>query len=167
MIRKIRIRQFERGLLFRFGEYKQLLGPGAYRLWSRLWSRTRDTIEVVSTLETRLLHPMLEAILNSGDSALLESLEVINLADNQRAIIWRDGRFYTFVGPGRHAFWKAPCALAIEVFDVDALRFTHSRLESILQQSDVKAYLEAVEIEPHVEALLLVNGQLKERLTAG
>lgn len=167
MIRKVRIRQFERGLLFRYGEYQRLLGPGAHRIWSRLWSRTRATIEVVNTLETRFEHPMLEAILNAGDPALVASIEVLNLADNQRAIIWRDGRFYTIVGSGRHAFWKSPYALTIEVFDVDSLRFAHAKLESILQHSEAKSYLETVEIEPHVEALLLVNGQLKERLSAG
>ncbi len=167
MFRKIRIRQYERGLLFRHGEYKQMLAPGAYRLWSRLWSLTRTTIDVVSTLETRLEHVMLEPILNSGDASLLELLEVLNLTDNQRAIIWRDGRFYAIVGPGQHAFWKSPYKLVIEVFDVDSLRFTHAKLESILQQSQAKAYLEVVEIDPHVEALLLVNGQLNQRLSAG
>lgn len=167
MIFKIRIRQHERGLLFRHGDFKRLLGPGTYRRWSRLWSRTRTTIDVVNTLNTKFEHPMLEAILNTGNAALLESLDVLNLADNQRAIIWRDGRLFAIIGPGRHAFWKLPYALNIEMFTIDALRFTHPKLEAILQHADARAHLEMIEVDPHVEALLLVNGQLKERLTAG
>src|SRR5262245_47582869 len=164
---KVRIRKHERGLLFRYGDFKRLLAPGKYRLWSRLWSRTRNTIDVVSTLSTKFEHPMLEAMLNTRDPALTSALEVINLADNQRALIWRDGRLYAIVGPGRHAFWKSPYQLAIETFDVDALRFTHTKLETILQHADARSFLETIEVDPHIETLLLVNSELKGRLPTG
>ena len=164
---KVRIRKHERGLYFRYGDFKRLLSPGKYRLWSSLWSHTRNTIDVVNTLSTKFEHPMLEAMLNTRDAALLSALEVINLADNQRALIWRDSRLHAIVGPGRHAFWKSPYQLAIEVFDVDALRFTHAKLETILQHADARSFLETIEVDPHIETLLLVNSELKGRLPTG
>src|SRR5687767_13791557 len=143
MTLKIRIRKHERGLRFRYGDYKQLLEPGTYWLLSRLWSAKRDTVDVVSTLATKLEHPMLEAILNprNADAKLSAQVEVINLSDTQRALIWRDGRLFAIVGPGRHAFWKTPYKLDIETFDVETLRFTHAKLETILLHCEASRWL--------------------------
>jgi hypothetical protein len=109
----LRIRKHERGLLFRFGDFARVLRPGEYRLWSRLWSRSRAAVEVVSTLQTQFTHALLPVLLN--DQSLRSELEVIDLTDTQRALLWRDGRLYGIFGPGRYAFWKTPFALTIEV----------------------------------------------------
>ncbi|MCI0674153.1 MAG: slipin family protein, partial [Phycisphaerales bacterium] len=167
MTLKIRIRKHERGLRFRYGDFKRLLEPGTYWLWSRLWSPKRDTVDVVSTLVTKLEHPMFEAVLNANDPALGAQLEVINLSDTQRALIWRDGRLFAIVGPGRHAFWKTPYKLDIEVFDVETLRFTHAKLETIVRHPESGQHFDVIEIDPHAEALVIVNGELNGRLTAG
>ena len=96
MTLKIRIRKHERGLRFRYGDYKQLLEPGTYWLLSRLWSAKRDTVDVVSTLATKLEHPMLEAILNprNADAKLSAQVEVINgysaHADRSELASWLD-----------------------------------------------------------------------------
>jgi len=164
-----RIRTFERGLRFRYGDLKSVLRPGTHRLWSRLWSAfiapARDVIEIVSTLQTQFTHALLPVLLENAD--LRSELEVIDLNDSQRALIWRDGRLYGIVGPGRYAFWKTPYALKIETFDVNSLRFTHERIEAILQHSDAARWLDGVEVAPHEDVLLYRNGELIDRLHEG
>jgi len=160
-----RIRKHERGLRFRHGDFVELLGPGRHWTLSRLWSANRNVIDVASTLETKFTHPMQDALLN--EPSLREAIEVIELTDNQRAIVWRDGRLFAFVGPGRHAFWKTPYALTIETFNIDSLRFEHEKLEAIVRHPESGQWLDVIEVDPHAEALLIVNGQLAGNLEAG
>src|SRR5829696_1331734 len=104
MFLKVHIKQFERGLLFRRGDFIRPLGPGTYRI--PIWRIGRDHIQVVDTLKTKFEHP------------LLEQLAVVDNSDTQRALVWRDGRVFAIVGPGRHAFWTTPAAVAVEQYDV-------------------------------------------------
>jgi regulator of protease activity HflC (stomatin/prohibitin superfamily) len=163
---KLRVREYERALHFRHGDYRGVLGPGRYFVWSRLVAPLRDRYEVVNLLESsKFAHPMLDVML--GDPKLASQLQVVDLAEGQRAIVWRDGRILGLFGPGRHAFWNWPRPVTIEVFEVSQLRFTHPQLEAVLAQSEAKNYLEWVEVDPNVDALLIVNGEFAGRLAPG
>lgn len=98
----VRIRKHERGLWFRNGDFHRLLLPGKYRLWSRLWSRKRDAVVKMSTLDTRFAHPLSDVLVN--EPSLRNELIVVDLSDEQRALIWRDGCLAYIAGPRRHAF---------------------------------------------------------------
>ncbi len=162
---KIRVRQNERGLLFRYGDFQRLLKPGAYRLWSRLWSLRRTQIEIVDTLQTRFNHELLDFLL--GHAEVRDALRVVDLKDDERALLWKDGRLAYVLGPGRHAFWRTPHRLEVEVFNVNDFRFDHVRLEAILLHPGAKPYLECVRVEPHERTLLFREGELVGTLSPG
>ncbi len=165
MLTKIRIRKHERGLAFRHGDFRALLAPGEYRLWSRLWSQRRDTVQIVSTLETKFEHPLLDMIVQ--DSTVRDQLIVLDLADEERALIWKDGRLAYVVGAGRHAFWKAPAALKVERFDVNEFRLAHPRIEAICAFRNTSQFLTGVEVAAHETVLLFRDGKLVETLGEG
>lgn len=163
---KLRVREYERALWFRWGDYKGVLGPGTYRLWGRLLRPGRDRYEVVNLLANpKLEHPMLEVLLR--DPRLASQLAVVELAENQRALVWRENRLYGVLAPGRHAFWQWPHAVRVEVFEVESLRFEHPQREAVLAHAEARAHLESVEVDPHADVLLLVNGRLADRLEPG
>ena len=60
MFMKYHIKQFERGLLFRRGDFVRLLEPGTYR--TPIWNWVRDRIDVIDTLKTRFEHPLLDRL---------------------------------------------------------------------------------------------------------
>ena len=165
MFTKIRIRQHERGLWFRHGDFRQLLGPGAYRFWSRLWNPAKDRVEVVDTLKTKFEHPMLDVLLQHPQ--VPDALHVVDLTDVERALVWRDDRLAFVLGPGRHAFWKAPYRLFVETFNVGAFRFEHPRLATVLQHPDATRWLDGVQVEAGAEVLLYRDGVLVQRLAEG
>ena len=162
---KIRVRQHERGLLFRHGDFQRLLKPGAYRLWSRLWSLRRTRIEIVDTLQTWFKHELLDFLL--GHAEVRDALRVVDLKDDERALLWKDGRLAYVLGPGRHAFWRTPHRLEVEVFKVNDFKFDHVRLEAILLHPGAKPYLECVRVEPHERTLLFREGELVGTLSPG
>ncbi len=151
----VRVRKHERGLMFRHGEFVRVLGPGVHRLWGRVIRGRRETIEVVSTLEAELVHPLLESIVR--DPVVRAELAVVELAGHQRALVWKHGRLVSAVGPGVYAFWNAPARVQIETFDATVRHFLHPRLDAILAHAEARLFLHAVEVEPHMEALLFVN----------
>lgn len=165
MFLTIRLRKHERGLWFRYGDFVRLAGPGRHWIWSRLWSPARDRVEVVSTLNTKFEHPMLEVLVK--EPALREQLEVLELRDEERALVWKDERLAFIVGPGRHAFWTSPAKLRIETFNVNTVRFEHERLEMILAHPEAAKWFNGVIVDAHEEALLFRNGRMVGRLEEG
>ncbi len=162
---RIRIRQHERGLLFRHGDFRRLMRPGAYWLWRGLWSPRSAWIEIVDTLQTRFSHELLDFLL--GHAEVRDALRVVDLKDDERALLWKDGRLAYILGPGRHAFWRTPHRLEVEVFNVSDFKFDHVRLEAILVHPGAKPYLEYVRVEPHERTLLFREGELVGTLNPG
>src|SRR5687768_17009254 len=158
---KTRVRQHERGLWFRHGDFRRLLRPGAYRFWGR----RRNKVEVVSTLATKFEHPLLDVLL--AHAAVRDELHVVDLTESERALVWKDNRLAHVLGPGRHALWKAPYRLYVETFAVDTFRFEHPRLQAILQHPEATRWLEGVQVEAGAEVLLFRDCVLLHRLPEG
>ncbi len=164
MFGKIRIRKFERGLWFRHGDFRGLLGSGAHRFWSRLWSM-RDKVEIVSTLNTKFEHPLLDVMI--ADDDVRDALMIVDLNDNERALLWKDDRLAYVLGPGRHAFWRSPASLSVETYDINDFRLEHPRLETICAKSGGSQWLTGVEVPAHETVLLFRDGKLVETLGEG
>ena len=131
MFLSIRIRQHERGLLFRYGDFVGVIRPGKHWLWSRLINPLRAEVQVVNTLNSRFEHPMLDVLLQHED--FVGALAIVENSDTQRAIVWKDGRVLCVLGPGRFAFWTTPAKVRIEQFDIESFRFQHRNVQDRLQ----------------------------------
>ena len=126
----IYIRKHERGLKFRYGDFSGVLGPGTYRLWSRLWSAKRDTVEIRNTLNSRFEHALLDSMIANDD--LRSALVVVDLNEGQRALVWKDGRLEDILGPGRYAYWREPYRIDVEVHEISTMRFEHDKIDAAL-----------------------------------
>jgi len=160
---KLRIRKHEVGLWFRHGDFKQVLIPGAYFVPGRWFGR--DRVEVVNTLRTRFEHRLLDILID--DPKLNELVEIVDLNDDQRAVVWLDGRLGYVIGPGRHAFWRRPYAIAVETFDITDPRFEHKKLDVILSHPDAGALLATVRVASHEQAVVFRNGKHLETVDPG
>lgn len=161
----VRVRNSERGLFLRYGEYVRVVGPGVHFFGDKVFNRVRSTVEVFSVLDTRLVTKHLELV--ARDPRAQSELEFVRLTDSQRALVWKDGRLAYILGPGLSAFWKASGKLEVETFDISELRFESPRMDAVLSNPDAKAFLEWVDVDTHSEALLLVNGELVTTLKSG
>ncbi|MCG3177938.1 MAG: hypothetical protein BIFFINMI_00261 [Phycisphaerae bacterium] len=121
MYGKIQIRNCERGLWFRGNEYHELLGPGVYQFVSNQWDAARDFVEVVNIArDTKFEHPRLDSMLH--DTVMRDALEIVEVGPGRRALVWKGERLGWNVGPGRHAFWRDPYPLRVEIVDVGRSR---------------------------------------------
>ena len=162
---KYRIKRHEVGIVFREGDFDRLLEPGTYRFWDNMLPPRRQRVEIFDTLKTRFDHELIEVLVK--EEALADRLNVVDLAENERALVWRNGRLLDIRGPGLHAYWKEPARLEVERFDVEDVRFRHVRAQAVIEHPEASKHLVGSEIEQHEDALLVKDGRIVERLEPG
>jgi len=151
------IKQHEVGLVFTRGDLSRVLSPGAHFVPQRLLRSTE--VRRINTLDTRFSHPLLDVLVQ--DEGLRERLLVVDLAEDERAIVWRDGRLFDFVGAGRFAYWKAPYTLKVETFTVADVEFVHDQRDAVLAFPAARSHLQAVDVEPHERLLVRRGGEIR------
>ncbi|MCR9245974.1 MAG: slipin family protein [bacterium] len=156
------INKHELGLVFRNGDLRRVLAPGRHLVRERLIG---GNVQRVNRLVTRFDHPLLDVL--AADPALRSHLTVVDLEQNQRAIVWRDGRLYDFVAAGRFAYWSAPYRVKVEVFEVDDQEFVHPQRDAILTMNGASDHLRCIEVESHERVLVRRGGELAAVLDGG
>jgi len=162
MIKHINIRGYEKGLRFRNGEFKAALGTGTHWIWDPF---SRATVDVVSQRELRLQHPALAEIVKSG--ALAAETLVVDLKDQERAILWVDGRFGGVLDSGLHVLWTRFHEVKADVVDARKPRFEHPLLELILKAPEAGRVLTGFAVPEGHTGAYFKNGEFVELLPPG
>lgn len=162
VFRRFQVRRRERGFLYRDGDFEQVLAPGTHWFFAPFGGielRRHDTHS------PRLVSDDLTEVL--GHAGLRQQVEVVDLLDHQRGLVWIDERFEAFLGPGRAAFWKEPKVARVEVIDARTLELVHDQLDSLLGHRDASSFLEEVVVPKTARALLYVNERMDRVLEPG
>lgn len=162
MITRVRIKEFEKGLLFQHGEFIRLLNKGIHWFSNFNWSKR---IDVVSTKQVYLVHKDLDIIVQSG--LLKDQAIILDIKDTERALVWKDGRFDTILPPGFHVLWNKPHQIQVEIVDTAKVRLHNEKLETIVNKEGINQHLDIITIENGYTGLLFINGELAEQLKAG
>lgn len=165
MLQRIRIGRHERGFLHRAtqasqSEYLSLLTPGVHWIWG--FGRQVQTVSLEDTLEvdSKSLATYLE------DPEFREQVLVAEVADDERALVWVDGRVHALIGPGRRAFWTGLHAIRLEVFTLEELQFRHPLLDRIAAL-DTAGLLQLIQVPAGHRGLLYVDNSFQSELTPG
>ncbi len=163
--KKLRIRDEERGLIWRDKEFAGVEAP-CNRWMFDPFSRVR--VEVVSRLAPWLRRNDLLSLVKSGRLPANE-VEVLDLNSNQRGLVWLDGRFSGILGPGLAAWWKGMIDVHVEVVDirVDNGRFKHDELDAILAHAEAARDFDVFTVAPESKTAFFRNGELVELLSPG
>jgi hypothetical protein len=94
------------GLAFNKGRFQRVLGAGRHLIG-------RGEVELIDVTKPALEHAMFDVLITKPD--VRERLEVIELTDDQRAVVYRDGRLFTILGAGRYAFRNVLSRITFEV----------------------------------------------------
>ncbi|HWE38972.1 MAG TPA: slipin family protein [Isosphaeraceae bacterium] len=161
-VKSSKVRSFEVGLLFRDGEFRGLLGEGTHRVFDPLG---KVAVEVVSRRVPQLLHEKLDLIVASG--VLKGMATVLDLKDDQRGLVWVDGRFFGVCAPGLHVLWNGPRALRVEVVDARRPRLEHDELQTITRWSAASTLLDVCDVNRGCAGVLFLDGRYADTLAPG
>lgn len=164
-LRWVKIREHERGLLFRDGSFDRILSPGWYPLFG--WNLRLD---VVSVKDAWLIHPELREMVQAGAFDAGEGVaeaEVLDLSDTERALVWVDGRLESVVSPGLYVLWTVFHRVETDVIDASGVVFEHPKLSVVLGSAGASTRLETAVVPAGTTGVLIVDGALRGLLSAG
>ena len=162
MIKRMKIKPHERGLLFRDGDLVAVLRPGVHWYLDPL---LKLRLQIVSPRDPWLVHKELDVIVKSGQ--LAGEAMVVDLKDHERALVWIDGRFARILTPGLYALWTSERVIRVEVVDARTMQLVHAELSSIVQTAAVSGALEVVQVEPGHVAVWFRDGAYQATLNPG
>jgi regulator of protease activity HflC (stomatin/prohibitin superfamily) len=150
------------GLHFRDAEFCGLLGPGTHWFFD-LFGKV--AVEVVSRRAPFLAHEKLDVIVKSGE--LKGYAEVLDLRDDERALVWVDRRFTRVLPPGQYAYWASPRHVRVEVINARHARFDHEDLKVIARSPSAREQLELGGVGRGCVGVLFLDGRYVETLNPG
>lgn len=158
----IKIRTYEKGLLFKDGEFVDLLNTGRYWFLNPF---SNTEVDVVSQRDPWLRHDELDSLVKSGK--LGQEATVITLDDFQRALVWIDGRFNQILGPGTYVAWNTQMDIRVEIVDARTNLFTHTAFNVIVKSTSAKDHLNIFEVEEGHKGVLYHEGKRTDVLEPG
>ena len=162
MLRRFKIREHERGLRFVDGAFTEVLRPGV--TW-RFDPLLQERVDVLSVKDPWIRHAELDFIAKSG--ALGTEATAVDLRDDERALVWIDGRFATVLTPGVHALWTVLHEVVVEVVDAGSTRFAHRELRKLVGRRDVESLLRWFVIPEGSVGLYFEDGRYTDVLEPG
>ena len=160
--RKIKIREFERGFMFRDKVFAGVLAPGTRWIFDPL---AKVRVDVLSVRDAWIQHADLDVIVRAG--ALKEQALVLDLKDHQRALVWIDGRFEAVLGRGLHALWTVFREVKAEIVEAREPRFVRDDLLVIARGAGAAEQLEIYKVENGFTGLYFRDGVFQTALPAG
>lgn len=152
----------EIGLVFKNGKFVKVIEEGKFWFFD-LFNKIR--VDVENQRSAWIVSNEIDQLVLSDQ--LDGKAMFIDLKDNERALVWIDGRFDKVLGPGLYGFWNQFRKVEVEVIDANDLRVARKDLEVILKNGSATSYLNVTDIPEGKVGVLFVNGEFSEILPAG
>src|SRR5690349_7978942 len=152
--KKIRVKLNERVVAFRNSLPVRALGTGVHLMWGTKLSEQRwdsDALMFNALPEVRAVMPA-------------AWFAEVTIAENQRGILYRDGKPRVFMRPGVHRYWTVDPSVALRVLSIEEpMPKLSDELVAVLPASE---YVYAV-VREHERGLQYVHGRLVGVLAPG
>jgi regulator of protease activity HflC (stomatin/prohibitin superfamily) len=162
LLKRFKIRTYEMGLLFREGEFRGLLTAGTH-WFIDLLGKVR--VDVVSQREPWLVHEKLDLIIKSG--SLGDHAVVLDLKDNERALVWIENRFSHVLPSGQYAYWTGQKQVRVEIIDIRMVRFEHEQFKVIVRSTLANRVLDVCSVQRDHVGVLFIDGRYIDSLAPG
>lgn len=158
MLRRFINRQ-QRGLLFKDGEYRRLLLPGHH------WIPPLHSLKVYDALQPFVAPMDLNLLLE--DAALADQLDVIEVHNNEIALVFEDDLCSRLLTPGRYAFWKGIKKRSVRLFDRSQPRIPDDVDRHVLRLPHVLEHTQVMSISAFEKGALFLDRRFVEILNPG
>ena len=162
LFKRFKIRTYEMGVLFRDGEFRGLLTAGTHWFVDPLG---KVRVDIVSQRDPWLVHEKLDLIIKSG--ALANRAVVLDLKDNERALVWIDNRFSHVLPAGQYAYWTGQKQVRVEIIDIRSVRFEHEQFKVIVRSTLANRVLDVCSVQRNHVGVLFIDGRYIDTLTSG
>jgi len=162
LFKRYKIRSYEMGLLFREDEFQGLVTAGTHCFFDPLG---KVRVDIVSQREPWLVHEKLDLIIKSGK--LAERAVVLDLQDNERALVWVEKRFSHVLPAGQYVYWTGQKQVRVEIIDTRPVRFEHEQFKVIVRSPLASRVLDVCSVQRDHVGVLFIDGRYVESLAPG
>jgi regulator of protease activity HflC (stomatin/prohibitin superfamily) len=162
LYRKFKIAAHERGLLFEDGNLLLVLDAGKHKLLDPL---RKLKVEIVNLRDVYFKHANLDVLARELKGRA--DVQVVELADHERAFVFIDGRFERILKPGLHVLWTGLRKVKVDVVDTRAPVYTSADLPRVLRGSTIEDEASVLDIQDGRRALVWVGGRFAMALKPG
>lgn len=159
---RVLIKNDERGLLFKEGNYINCLKQGKYFLNPFI------KYNVIICDVNKPFHVTDKNInLFLGDSELLKELSVIDVQDYEIALHFEDGKFVEVLKVGRYVFWNVLKKHDFIITDIRNPEIKQDIDVSIYNSPKLASFISFYEVENHEKGILYYNNVIQKILEPG
>jgi regulator of protease activity HflC (stomatin/prohibitin superfamily) len=167
MLKRVKVAQYERALVYRDRNLARVLTPGKYWLAGRgIEVRVYDVSEPVLEL------PRVDVLMAESRALLEPYVQFVELGDREVGLVHGNERLTGVLAPGtRQLYWKGPVAVRVEVRDLTKEYALDAGTARVLTRALGTAVLAntvgLAEVPDTAVGLLIVDGELREVLKPG
>jgi hypothetical protein len=158
-MKHIKIAPNQVGLVFKNEQLIQVLSTGKH------WIGFGTSVDVYDMSAPFLPSEELNVLLQNAD--LADLLDVIEIADNEIALLHKDGNYRQCLSAGKFAFWKGATVYTAIKADLNALYVDETIDKNLIEKGLLSAYTRSYRVEAFEQGVLFVNGALVRTLDAG
>jgi hypothetical protein len=115
-MKRITIAEHERGVLFRNRSFKAVLGPGVHWILDPL---RNSQIEIRDLTVPEFDDARVDFLLKSGDGVFATYFQVVELADREVGLVYKNGKIAGVLAPGkRQLYWRGPIDVKVVKYDI-------------------------------------------------
>ncbi len=158
-MKRVRINTGKIGLVFKNENYKKVLTEGTYWLMLNEYVRIYDLANI--------FNPSVELNILLRDKELAQYLTLVEVKDNEIALMYKDGIFQYVLTPGKYAYWKGVVDFTFTKADLSKIEITEDISLNILQKAEVANYVRVFIVSSYEKGLLYIDGKLEQELETG
>ncbi len=158
-MKRVTIAPNQVALVFKDEQLVQVLNTGKY------WIGFGTDVEIHDMSAPFLPSEELNVLLQNADLAAL--LDVVEVADNEIALLYKDGNYRQCLSAGKFAFWKGATVYSAIKADLNALYVDETIDKNLIEKGLLSAYTRTYRVEAFEQGVLFVNGAMLRTLDAG
>jgi hypothetical protein len=158
-MKKVTINVNHVGLVSRNGDYKRVLTAGSY--WLSLW----DDVMIYNMSLPFQTSDELNILLK--DEELAKLLLVVDVHENEIALLYQDKLFKQVLTSGQYAFWKGAREYTYIKADLNNIEIEGNISRNFLEKPALAAWVRSFRVEAYEKALLFIDGKMEKVLDAG
>lgn len=155
-MKKITIKNNEKGLVFKNNALKKVIDPGTH------WFFFGEKVQVYNVYNQ--FAEIEEGIFEHN--LLKNHLDILEVKDDELALVFEKSNFKHVFVPGVYAFWKGQHAFSFQTVSLATYEIK-SVSKTILEKPQMNSYVRNYRIESFEKGLLFVNGVFEKMLDPG
>lgn len=158
-MKKMIINENQRGFLFKNGKYEKMLTPGKHFVFGE---KTVEAVDMQKPIS--LMTCSLDIVLKDPD--VEKEVSVVEVADNELALHFVNGKFESVLRNGKYAYWSTIDKHEYKIVDISTPEVSADIPEYLFSKIPVLFYSK-VEVREYQKGLLYFNNKFVKVLDVG